>query len=270
MSTPAYDPSTETFVGHMSLLQGLKHAIKSRHPLLWNFGRTTNQLRKLLPRVYGYEPRSCPICGYRGKFHAEIHFPDIFTYDAVCPNCGSLPRNRLLKVAVDEFSLLSNFSRVLHFAPERSVTGFIRPDVALYKTSDIDGRYVDYQLDVQQIDCPDSSWDLVICSHVLEHVDHRRALKELYRILAPGGRLLALFPIVDAWATDYENPTVTSPRDRGLHFGKDNHLRRFGASVSNEFVNAGFELHRYAPIGPEIVTLGLIPGETLFIGRKPD
>jgi hypothetical protein len=73
---------------------------------------------------------------------------------------------------------------------------------------------------------------------------------------------------VDAWPHDYENPKVQSPRDRGLHFGKENHQRRFGASVREEIVRAGFVLEAFSPIGPEVVRNGLIPGETLFICRK--
>jgi hypothetical protein len=73
---------------------------------------------------------------------------------------------------------------------------------------------------------------------------------------------------VEAWPHDYEAPEIQSPRERGLHFGKENHRRRFGASVRGEFVHAGFALEAFSPIGPEVVRHGLIPGETLFIGRK--
>ena len=65
-----------------------------------------------------------------------------------------------------------------------------------------------------------------------------------------------------------EAPDVQNPRDRGLHFGKENHRRRFGTSVRTEFTNAGFALEAFSPIGPDVVRYGLIPGETLFIGRK--
>ena len=61
---------------------------------------------------------------------------------------------------------------------------------------------------------------------------------------------------------------VTSPRDRGLHFGKDNHQRRFGASMRTHIIDAGFTLDPFAPIGPEVVEYGLIPGETLFIATR--
>jgi SAM-dependent methyltransferase len=251
------------------MIAGLKTSLKSRFPSAWNAARTTRQLMRLIPRVYGYEPRTCVMCGRRGKFLAEMHFPDIFVYDAVCPHCASQPRHRLLKLAVEEKGLLSDKPRVLHFAPEGNVRAYVEPQAGLYKTADLFAHGVDLKLNIEAIDQPDGVWDVIICSHVLEHVDHRKALGELHRILAPGGVLLAMFPIVDAWPQDYEAPEVTAPRDRGLHFGKDNHLRRFGASVREEFLKAGFELEAYAPIGPDVVRYGLIPGETLFIARRP-
>lgn len=247
----------------------LKVLLKEKFPSIWNRLRATRKLVALVPRVYGFEPRDCVMCGYHGKFLAEMHFPDIFTYDAICPRCGSLPRNRLLKLAVEEKKPLTAGTRLLHFAPEANVRRYVEPRVGLYRTADLFATGVDLRLNIETIDQPDASWDCVICSHVLEHVDHRKALKELHRILAPGGILLALFPIVDAWPHDYEAPEIRSPRDRGLHFGKENHLRRFGASIRAEFVRAGFALEAYSPIGPEVVRHGLIPGETLFIGRKP-
>jgi SAM-dependent methyltransferase len=245
-----------------------KTFLKKQFPTSWNVLRTTRKLIALVPRVYGFEPRECVMCGYRGKFLAEIHFPDIFTYDAICPRCGSLPRNRLLKLALEEKQILNAGTRLLHFAPEGNVREYVEPRVRLYRTADLYARDVNLQLNIENIDQPDANWDLIICSHVLEHVDYRKALRELHRVLAPGGALLALFPIVDAWPHDYEAAQIRSPRDRGLHFGKENHLRRFGASVRGEFAKAGFMLEAFSPIGPEVVRYGLIPGETLFIGRR--
>lgn len=251
------------------MLAKLKSNLKTQFPQAWNTARATQRLFQLIPRIYGYEPRECVVCGRTGKFLAEIHFPDMFTYDAICPHCGSQPRNRLLKLAIEADGLLNGSPRVLHFAPEANVRSFVEPRAGLYKTADLFAEGVDLKLNIEQIDQPDQSWDVIICSHVLEHVDHRKALKELRRILAPGGRLLALFPIVDAWPHDYEAPEVQTPRARALHFGKDNHVRRFGASVRDDFAKAGFELRTFSPIGPEVIRYGLIPGETLFIGARP-
>lgn len=250
------------------MIGSIKAELKKTFPRAWNFARTTKILSQLIPRVYGFESRKCPICTYSGHFFAEIHFPDIFTYDAVCPKCGSLPRNRLLFLAVSEKNLLSSKARLLHFAPETSVTSFVRPRVELYSTADINGIGVDHTLNIEAIDQPDKSWDVIICSHVLEHVDHKKALPELYRILAPGGRLLVLIPIVEAWDGNYENPAVVTGPARALHFGKDNHVRRFGRNVRDDFVAAGFELETYSPIDSTVVEFGLIPGETLFIAKK--
>jgi len=250
------------------MLTQIKSRIKQRFPRAWNSVKTTSNLLKLIPRIYGYEPRSCPLCGYNGKFLAEIHFPDIFTYDAFCPRCGSAPRNRLLKLAIDARELLKADTRLLHFAPEDAVRAFVSPKVGLYRTADLFASGVDLKLNIEAIQQPDRSWDVIICSHVLEHVDHHKALSELFRILAPGGVLLALFPVVEAWTSSYEAPEIVEPRDRGLHFGKENHLRRFGASVRADFREAGFELEAFSPIGPEVVRYGLIPGETLFIGHR--
>ena len=254
----------------LPILTDFKAGLKRRYPVAWNTAKTTSRLLRLIPRVYGYEPRTCVLCGYSGRFLAEIHFPDIFTYVAFCPRCGSAPRSRLLKLAVESQGLFRPDTRLLHFAPEAAVRSYVEPRVRLYRTADLFADGVDLKLNIEAIEQPERSWDVIICSHVLEHVDHRKALAELHRILAPGGRLLALFPVVEAWPTDYEAPEIRTPRDRGLHFGKDNHLRRFGSSVRAEFKKAGFQLETFSPIGPEVVRYGLIPGETLFIGVRPD
>lgn len=50
------------------------------------------------------------------------------------------------------------------------------------------GPGVDRVLDLHEIALPDASAGTVICMDTLEHVEHpRRAMRELYRILAPGG-----------------------------------------------------------------------------------
>ena len=178
--------------GHRALGLGramtrtLKNSIKNIMPGLWNTGRATKNLLRLIPRIYGYEPRECTLCGYNGKFLAEIHFPDIFIFDAICPKCQSNSRNRLLAIAIDRIPLIKPGARLLHFAPEDCVSKFVRPLVSQYITADISGTNVDLTLNIEKIDQPDQSWDVIICSHVLEHVDHVRALGELRRILVPG------------------------------------------------------------------------------------
>lgn len=250
-------------------MAGVKSLLRSSFPGAWNRARTAKQTLQLLPRIFGHHPRTCSLCGFQGKFLAEIHFPDIFTYDAVCPKCQSLPRNRLLALAMEQKNLLTPTTRLLHFAPERTVTAHVKPRVGDYVTADLNPEGVDRKENIEALTLADNEWDLIICSHVLEHVDHKKAMSELLRVLKPGGRLLALFPIVEGWDANYEPGGITDPHGRAIHFGKDNHVRRFGREVRDDFRAAGFELEEFAPPGDVAVRYGLIPGETLFIGKKP-
>jgi SAM-dependent methyltransferase len=57
--------------------------------------------------------------------------------------------------------------------------------------------------DAQALGVRDASFDVVLCTEVLEHLpEPQRAIDEMFRVLVPGGRLLLttrfLFPIHDA------------------------------------------------------------------------
>lgn len=47
-------------------------------------------------------------------------------------------------------------------------------------------------MDAEALTFPDDSFDLIVCSGVLHHLDINRAYPELARVLAPGGRVVAL------------------------------------------------------------------------------
>ncbi len=76
-----------------------------------------------------------------------------------------------------------------------------------YKTQDfgqlgpeqlVQGRYalIDYVSEITKIPVGDGSFDAILCTEVLEHVPYPiEALKEMGRILSPGGRLLLSVPL---------------------------------------------------------------------------
>jgi SAM-dependent methyltransferase len=73
-----------------------------------------------------------------------------------------------------------------------------------YKTQDFGqepatiGQYtpLDYESDITAIPVPDASFDAVVCTEVLEHVPHPiEAVKEMARILRPGGHLFLTAPL---------------------------------------------------------------------------
>ncbi len=145
--------------------------------------QTVKAVRRLLARPT-IAPRQCNFCGYQGPFYPFGTPPRL---DAGCPSCHSLERHRLLKIWADENMAKLQGRSILHFAPERIVRFFVEPLSAKYVTADLDPGKADRQVDIEAIAFAAASFDIVICSHVLEHVDDRKALSELHRILRPGG-----------------------------------------------------------------------------------
>jgi ubiquinone/menaquinone biosynthesis C-methylase UbiE len=156
---------------------------------------------------------------------------------------------------------------VLHFAPEAVLRRKIAPLAGTYRAADIDPRFADIVLNIENIDLPDESVDVIVCSHILEHVDHARALAELRRVLTRDGVLLMLFPIVEGWDETYRNGAMTSPAERDLHFGQYDHIQYFGRGVRRDIAAAGFDLAEFTAVEPDVSAHALTRGEKLFIAR---
>jgi predicted SAM-dependent methyltransferase len=88
------------------------------------------------------------------------------------------------------------------------------------------------------------SIDAFICSHVLEHVeDDRKALRELYRILKPGGWGICMVPILLTLKETLENPDWVTPEQRWKYYGQDDHVRAYSKEGFIErLVEANFEV----------------------------
>ena len=107
--------------------------------------------------------------------------------NVVCPQCGSWERHRLLWYVQSREQLFSPDDDVLHFTAE-PIREVVLSRSCGDQAADLDPASGDRVIDIEQIDLPDDSVGTVICSHVLEHVNDRQALSEIYRILRPGGR----------------------------------------------------------------------------------
>ncbi|MCS3904362.1 SAM-dependent methyltransferase [Methylohalomonas lacus] len=135
---------------------------------------------------------------------------------------------------------------MLHFAPERCLVPYFESIPSLeYETADLNGKKAHLVIDVTDIPLPDRSFDLVYCSHVLEHVnDDITAMSELYRILKPGGSAVILVPIIDA--ATYEDPDITDPNERARLFGQHDHVRRYGLDIVTRLSAAGFNVQLFS------------------------
>ena len=126
----------------------------------------------------------------------------------------------------------------------------------------------DRVLNIEAIEVADQSFDCIICSHVLEHVDDRRALTEIHRVLRHYGLALIMVPVIEGWARTYETEAAVTPEQRKRHFGQADHLRLYGADIRQRIRGAGFALEESTAEGEDVLTYGLQRGEKLFIGRK--
>jgi SAM-dependent methyltransferase len=188
-------------------------------------------------------------------------------FDALCPRCGALERHRLFVLACESLGLLATKKEVLHFAPEPVIGAFVKPRAARYVTADITGDGIDRVENIEATSFPDATFDMVIASHVFEHVDDRKAIPEMKRIIRPSGVLVCLIPIVEGWATSYENPSIVTPRERELHFGQNDHVRFYGRDFRDRLAAAGFLVTEYTGDGSLAARCGLLRGETVFVAR---
>jgi SAM-dependent methyltransferase len=218
------------------------------------------------PTFVGKYQLKCPVCGHKGLFKWFGNPP---RRDARCPGCGSLERHRLLKLWFDANLDRLRGGRALHFAPEPSIVKMFKPAAGAYVTADIVEGRADKTLNIENMSGEAAgSYDWILCSHVLEHVDDSKALAEMHRILKPGGLLIVMIPIVEGWPDSYENPEVTSRADRERFFGQNDHVRYYGEDVRRRITAAGFALDEFTATEPMVSRYGLVRGEKVFLATK--
>ena len=104
------------------------------------------------------------------------------------------------------------------------------PDFAEVARLYLDGTAVDKALDLTALDLPDRSVDVLLCSHVLEHiVDDRKAMAEICRVLRDEGWALVNVPSDPRRDSTYEDWSITTSEERLKAFGQQDHVRIYGS-----------------------------------------
>ncbi len=237
----------------------------------------------------------CPVCG---TFDVEfISLPDFYRQQAQangfvhfgrgemtahetysCAICGASDRERLYAYWLRRELGRGNVGgAAIHFAPEQALSKYLKAQDLLdeYKTADLHMAGVDYQVDLMNLPFEDNRFDFFICSHVLEHVqDDGRALKELLRIMKPGGRGILMAPIIVGLSATIEDPTAKSDAERWRLFGQNDHVRLY---AHDDYVcrleRSGFLVHQYDEnhFGAGVFKrLGLKSTSILYIVTRPD
>ena len=218
--------------------------------------------RSFLQRVAGWivpvvgllylgKGKQCPLCGCRRRKFLPYGYVTS-RENALCPNCLSLERHRLLWLWLVRESDIGRgamaLPKMLHIAPEVALMRKFRKMYAStpdrYVTADLESPLADMHFDVQQIPLEAESFDAIICNHIMEHVeDDHKALNELYRIMRRGGWGVILSPVELEREKTFEDDTITDPAERTRIFGQYDHRRIYGRDYAARLREAGFEVY---------------------------
>lgn len=202
-------------------------------------------LRKAASAVPYYgRGRYCPLCE-RSSRRFRPFGRGRLRPDAQCPHCSSLERHRFVWLYFQHRTDLFNgvYKRVLHVAPEACLEPPLRAKLGDgYLTADLHHEHAMVKMDITRIDYPAASFDVIYCSHVLEHVeDDAKALAEFRRVLHPNGWAILLVPITSK--TTVEDPTIKEPAARLKAFGREDHVRSYGPDYVERLEAAGFDVN---------------------------
>lgn len=240
------------------------------HPLQRFYRSSLAVLKKAWYRVAWHRFRgkgfTCNYCGaeYK-KFVPEYPTSDIagalethrvvagFGDNVLCPHCLSKNRERLLKAVIGQYLSVAG-KKVLHFSPERNLSRWLRQQAAVTTVDLAPGFYrdIDPQIafaDATDLSFADSSFDIVIANHILEHIpDDRQAMREIYRVLGPHGVAILQVPYSETLAATIEEPDINDPARQAVRFGQKDHVRIYSLrDYVQRLEAAGFRLRLLGP-----------------------
>ena len=162
--------------------------------------------------------------------------------DARCIGCSALERHRLAWLFLHHRTNLFDGrpKKMLHLAPEPWFEPRLRSHLGSgYITADLRPSRAMVTMDITRINYPAASFDVIYCSHVLEHVtDDLTAMHECWRILKPGGWALIMVPITAP--ETFSDPMAITDEDRLRLHGQADHVRRYGPDFVDRLRRAGF------------------------------
>jgi SAM-dependent methyltransferase len=183
----------------------------------------------------------CPCCG--GRFSKFLKI-GVNRRPVQCPRCRSNERDRTFWLYLQRNpDFIKANMKILHVSPEQIFYRRFKNDKNIsYTACDkfTDNYKNTYPKDTIYMDITDMStikdntYDIILCVHVLECVEEdRKAIKELYRVLKPGGKALLQVPIDKNLEKTYEDFSINTPEQRAIIFGDPWNLRFYGLDYEN-------------------------------------
>lgn len=195
--------------------------------------------------------------------------------NVLSPSTLSLERHRLLWLYLQkETNFFTHPSKVLHVAPEQAFYHRFKKWQHLeYITTDLHSPLADIKTDLCHLPFTDNTFDVILCNHVLEHIPNDiQAMRELYRVLKPGGWGIFQVPQDLNRNITFEDNSITDSRERARIFGQYDHVRIYGRDYFNKLRAVGFTVNEidYTQTfsQKEIQTYRLAKGEILPLVKK--
>lgn len=260
-----------TFVGMKKLYKFLLNTLPRPLLILLSY-----PFKKIAPLLYKGNKVECPVCERSFSKFLSYGSDTAHRENVLCPYDLTLERHRLMWLYLRDQSNFFNAEKldVLHIAPEQCFHARFKAQKNLsYLTGDLVSPIADMHFDLHHIPLEDNQFDVVFCNHVLEHVDDvNQCISELYRVMKPGGWGIMQVPQDFDRQVTYEDPTITSPKDREIHFWQKDHVRLFGMDYPQWLERAGFSVTEFNPrteYGDEkVVRYRLHEKEILYIVHK--
>lgn len=194
-----------------------------------------------------------------------------------CPFCFSSDRERLYLLFLENYLKESKNRtiRILDFAPNPAFSSALKKNTSVkYESTDLFREDVDLKLNICNMESiKDSTYDVIICSHIIEHVENpKKALSELCRILTKGGIAIIMVPLYWDVKETIEEASHTTEEERWKNYGQYDHVRLYSkADFLLQVQNAGFTIKEFLSRDfPEnLVNLYAIsPNSVLYVCSK--
>jgi SAM-dependent methyltransferase len=220
-------------------------------------------VRDPLQHFRARQKRNCPLCGFTGYFLSAGT-----RQEARFPNCASKERDRIIALYLKRSGIDPRDKRVLHFSAERPFFHQWKrnPD---YVAGDIKKSPVANAIvDITALQYPDNHFDLIVCNHVLEHVqEDAKGMAECFRVMKPGG--VGIFSVpMDVNAEKTFIPPPDMPKAEVERICGRTHVRLYGLDFPQLLARHGFEAEEIKFSADENERHRLA-AEKVYVVRKP-
>ena len=196
-----------------------------------------------------------------------------------CHGCNSSDRDRLVFLYLRDIEKIFHEGHskvfVLHVAPESCIAEkFINSPHVQYKAVDSFEHGYEYppyieEMDLLELKIDNCSIDIILCNHVLQDIsDDISALKEIYRVLANGGRAILQVPI---------SPIINKIMEHTGNLSEEECTKSYCQRFHKRIYNESGYIERLNSVGVKVEVLrvsdsypneSVNPKEALFIAKK--